>query len=156
HLACDMDWHHLPTSRGWVVIYMAGEDEAGAVEMYRAWRNEHKRKPAFGRFIFIPQIVNLLDRGDVDAAYAGIKPYLADYARVVVILDTWQRAISGADKNDSKGMSVAVHVAVDFAKRFNGPVVCAFHPPKGNLSTTAGAAEQEDMSHAIWNLAKDN
>jgi hypothetical protein len=152
HIACDMPWQGNATQKGWNILYFAGEDDYGAQEMMEAWCMKHGVRPSEGRFTFVPKIMRLLQEGDVEEALKLLRPLIK--GPTIIILDTWQRAISGSDKNEGRDMQTAIDNAVYFAEQFGGPVMGAFHPPKQNANTTAGAAEQENSSHAIIHIAK--
>jgi hypothetical protein len=42
HIASDTDWWGSDVEKGWTVVYIAGEDDAGVKERIEAWCVDHK------------------------------------------------------------------------------------------------------------------
>lgn len=156
HIACDMNWHGLETQKDWAVVYVCGEDSVGAMEMREAWCLAYKRRPDKGRFIFIDGMPNIVNAEDCEK-WAKHMLKRVNGRRAVVIFDTFQRAIarSKEGKNDGGEMQLAVEHIEAISKSLRGPSITAFHPPKNNANTIAGAGELENSSSAIWTLTTE-
>jgi hypothetical protein len=154
-LAHDMDWHNRPAKRGWGAIVLAGEDAEGSKDQVTAWKLKHaieRLDPK--RFIFMDQIVNLLNPKIVDQWIAHFVKH-ARGRRFVVFGDTWQLATNAGSQNEDAVMQVAVSQLKRIAHALNGPAVMAAHPPKGDGTTWSGSAVLENHSQALWLLAKE-
>jgi len=154
HIACDMDWHGVPTKKGWTVVYLCGEDDVGTLEMREAWCRAYERRPEDSRFIFAEGMPRLTDVDDCVRWLELIIKHTGS-SRVVVIFDTFQRGISGTDKNEGDQMQTAIEHVEKICKKLGGPSICAFHPPKHNSETIAGAGEIENSSTALWRLSAE-
>lgn len=152
-IVCDMDWHEVPVSKEWCVVYLCGEDDLGAALQIEAWQEEHGVNEIDpDRFIFMNGVPDLLDPGSTKAWTEHLLSLLAG-RRTVVFLDTWQRATSSGSQNENEEMNLAVHHAEAMAKSLGGPVVAAFHPPKNSTKTTImGSSVIENATSAIWAL----
>lgn len=150
-MACDMDWHGEFMDEGWDVIYLCGEDDAGATDHFRAWCKHHENIPAKGRFRLFDIIPNVIDE-NLMTLWTEALVELTAGRRCVVMLDTWQRATAGASQNDDKDMQTAISQAERLAKALKGPVIAAVHPPKHDSEVMMGSSTIENSSKAIWKL----
>lgn len=151
----DMDWHGLPTEKEWKVVYLCGEDDEGAEEQIRAWCKHHGREFPSERFIFMEGIVDIMSPAETQLWTEYLLEEVIDKDdRVVVVLDTWQRASSKGGQNDDEDMQLAVHHAEAMAQSLNGPVIASFHPPKHDESMVMGSSVIENMTTAIWMMTE--
>lgn len=152
HIACDMEWCHHKIMPGWKVLYICGEDDVGMELNVRAWMAEHnidKIEP--GRFRVAADVIKLTEERKLNLRLREIIQW-AEGERVVVFLDTWQRATSGWSKNDQESMERAVENAELIAKYLKGPLVSLVHPPKDGRMTVVGSGIQEDTSSGLYHL----
>lgn len=157
HIAHDLDWHTVPTVKGWTVVYLCGEDPSGAVQAMKAWCKVHRDghdEPDENRFVFMPGMINLADDEEV-RLFADIIRECVGKEKVIFAIDTWQRAISHLSQNEDREMQHAVKMAEQLGRSVNGPVVVAFHPPKTNEKTISGWQGQENSATAIWQIEDD-
>lgn len=152
HIACDMEWCNHKIMPGWKVLYICGEDDVGMELNVRAWMAEHDvKKIEPGRFRVAADIIKLTEERKLHLRLREIIQW-ADGERVVVILDTWQRATSGWSKNDQQDMERAVENAELIAKHLRGPMISLVHPPKDGRMTVVGSGIQEDTSSGLYHL----
>lgn len=152
-MSCDMDWHGEFMDEGWDVIYLCGEDDAGATDHFRAWCKHHEDMPKKGRFRLFDIIPNVIDE-NLMTLWTEALVELTAGRRCVVMLDTWQRATAGASQNDDKDMQMAITQAERLAKALSGPVIAAVHPPKHDSEVMMGSSTIENSSKAIWKLTE--
>lgn len=150
-IATDAPWNGVPVAQDWSVIYLCGEDDIGLQRQMKAWRINHNSRPAPDRFLVAPAVPNLMDAHQVQMWAEELKVRFKD-RRVLVVLDTWQRATSTASQNDDKEMQKAIHHAESLARYLNGCALIAFHPPKGNEETITGSAVLENSTVAILHI----
>lgn len=153
-LATDRDWQGRKTACGFYAVYLCGEDQEGALDHARAWYRHHGVSfddPSV-RFVFVPMVPDLLSKDDCKKCGEEIQRMLPADAKVVVFIDTWQRATMKVTQNDDANMQEAAHNAELLGRAVGGPVVAAFHPPKHNPSTISGSLVIENDTTAIWHL----
>ena len=152
HIACDMEWCEHKIMPGWKVLYICGEDDVGMELNVRAWMTEHNVSHIDpGRFRVAADVIKLTDQSRLNMRVRENIEWAAG-SRVVVFLDTWQRATSGWAKNDQESMERAVENAEFLAKHLNGPMVSLVHPPKDGRMTVVGSGIQEDTSSGLYHL----
>lgn len=154
-VANDMDWHNLPVKEGMVVLYVVGEDDEGLEVQIRAWLKHHGRTLDDTRFIVMAGIVDLLSAESTQMWTEYLRSIIPQDKRVLLCIDTWQRATSRGGQNNDEEMQVAVHHAEAMARSLNGPAIIAFHPPKHDARVVMGSSVIENASTAIWRM-EDN
>lgn len=154
-VACGKDWNGVPVAADWSVIYLCGEDDLGLQRQMKAWRKKYGVVPGEDRMLVAPAVPNLMDKHQVELWAEELKKRFKG-RRVMVVLDTWQRATSTASQNDDKEMQRAIHHAEALARYLNGCAVIAFHPPKGNEETITGSAVLENSTVCIMNITSGN
>ena len=160
HLACDLDWWSMPSMREWCVIYICGEDDEGMILNCRAWEKAHNRNVPRGRFRVARGIIKMSGGPELTKRVKEMVEWAKDEKgnprRCLVILDTWQRAVSGVNTIKQEEMDVAIQNAERVASALNGPMIICYHPPKdGKVLTIRGSAVQEDTTSGIWTLEKE-
>lgn len=154
--SCDMDWHGIDVRSDLYVLYICGEDDAGAAEQIRAWQIEQEKTPAVGRFIFSTRIPNLMDQDDVKQFGISVKRLLPADAKCILFLDTWQRATATGSQNKDEDMQPAVRRLEELAEFLGGPAVAAFHPPKHDGNMVMGSSVIENSTSAIWTMTEQH
>lgn len=154
HIATDKPWWGTPVKEGWKVIYICGEDDEGMILNCRAWAMHHGKAPANDRFMVGRGILDLRhDSDELAQRLREMKEWAGD-SRVLIVLDTWQRATAGLKSNSDDEMELAVRHAETIAKALNGPMLVCYHPPKDGRMTIRGSGVQEDTTSGIWHLEK--
>ena len=165
HIASDTDWWGSDVEKGWTVVYIAGEDDAGVKERIEAWCVDHKdicTVSENGNKFYLPyperlhvyrMPVNLMDK-EVMNAYGDAIMSVMKGKKVLFVVDTWQRMTSMAEggQSDDVSMQQAIDNLEAMCKKFNGPCIIAAHPPKANTETMAGSGIIENRSDAIWTI----
>lgn len=165
HIASDTDWWGTDVEKGWTVVYIAGEDDAGVKERIEAWCAEHKNICTVsdnGHKFYLPyperlQVynlpVNLMDKEVMNAYGDAIMSRLKG-KKVLFVVDTWQRMTSMAEggQSDDVSMQQAIDNLEALCRKFKGPCIIAAHPPKANTETMAGSGVIENRSDAIWTI----
>ena len=152
-LACNMDWHGMPTKSGLTVVYICDEDDVVAEEQIRAWGIKHGVDEIPDTFIFLDIITDLMSSDDTQMWAEILREEVGADNRAVVFLDTWQRASSRGGQSDDGDMQTAVHHAEALARSLKGPIVAAFHPPKSDESIVMGSSIIENSTTAIWTIS---
>lgn len=154
-IALDMDWHGWPVLEGYHVVYFCGEHDKVALQLLRAWREHNLGLDVAngGRLIFLRHAGDLLDPKLCELWVRYIRHMIGPYGKVIIFLDTWQRATSQASsQNDDRDMQTATHHAERMAELLGGSMVVAAHPPKGDEEVVLGSSIIENNSAAIWTL----
>jgi hypothetical protein len=155
-LATNGHWMMEETAPGYHCVYLCGEDQENTAAHIMAWCDRYNggRIPEqFTFFMDTPDLTSAKDCGDL-ADY--LRQQIPEGQRVVLFVDTWQRATSKAKEgqNSDRDMAEAMENLEALGRMFSGPVVGCFHPPKADKSTTHGSAVTENASTAIWHLTR--
>ncbi|MEX0922108.1 MAG: AAA family ATPase [Rhodovibrionaceae bacterium] len=155
-VASDMDWCGERVMPGWHVVYLCGEDAENTAAHIQAWCQRHNGGKTPARFTFVSDVPNLLAHGnyDVDSLIQTICPHIPEGARVLWIVDTWQRATTDGGQNEDEKMKPAFRNLEAMARSFDGAAIGCFHPPKDNAKTISGVAFQENATVGIWHIEK--
>lgn len=157
-IATDRPWHGHQIEHARHVIYLAGEDQANTISMIRAWCRTHDGGRWPERFHFYADCPRLMAPEDVEMLIADARTVVPPGQKVVVFIDTWQRATTGISQVDEAQMSKAAGTAEFLGKALgDSPVVIAFHPPKGarfdpEKLTISGAGVIENITSSLWHL----
>lgn len=109
------------------VVYVALEGEAGFSQRVKAWQLHHaKDLPPALRFIM--QGFDLRDAGDVSDIASAVNA--SGCAGGVLVIDTLNRAASGADENTSKDMGELIDACKRLQAELSGLVVLVHHSGK--------------------------
>ena len=109
------------------VVYVALEGEAGFRNRVTAWRMHHgKEMPPDLQFIM--QGFDLRHGGDVAAIAAAVTA--SGCAGGVLVIDTLNRAASGADENTSRDMGELINACKRLQSELSGLVVLVHHSGK--------------------------
>lgn len=121
-VAAGVEWRRRPTRKG-LVIYVAGEGAASVRARVAAYRRTHPEITGGLPFAIIPQAVDFLDAGSVAILIQTIRAAESEAGEkcVVVVVDTFARAMAGGDENSSKDVGVAVAAA----DRIRAEIGCA-------------------------------
>jgi len=158
-IAHGMDWHGLDTTAqekyekdDWKVVYLCGEDDEGLELNMIGWHIYHGKLPT-NNLIIRDGITNLMSEDDVKKEIEKIAEMVGN-SRVIIIIDTWQRATAAGRQNADDEMNLAIRTAETMAESFNGPTIIAVHPPKAKESrhTILGHSFIENATSAIWFL----
>lgn len=155
----DMDWYNgHQLEKGWSVLFIAAEDDIGVQAMMKGWLKEHGKtldEKIANRLQVLPTAIDLLDGDAVENLIKKVKIKIANPDKTLVIVDTWQRVTANAEsQSNEKDMQNAIRNVEMMAKAFSGPVIGAFHPPKGKgkAETILGSSVLENANTCIWNL----
>ena len=109
------------------VVYVALEGEAGFSQRVKAWQLHHgKDLPPALRFIM--QGFDLRDAGDVSEIASAVNA--SGCAGGVLVIDTLNRAASGADENTSRDMGELIDACKQLQSELSGLVVLIHHSGK--------------------------
>ncbi len=141
-IAAGRPWRGRATRKG-LVIYLAGEGAASVRARVAAYRQENPEIAAGLPFAIIPQATNLLDSSAIQTLIDTIRTAEAECGEkcVLLIIDTFARAIPGADENSSQDVGQAV-AAADYIRAALGIAVGFVHhsgkdPAKGARGSSA-------------------
>lgn len=109
------------------VVYLALEGEAGFSQRVKAWQQHHRTAlPDSLRFIMQP--FDLLNPEDLQAMAAAF--VAAGGSGGLLVIDTLNRAASGAEENASRDMSGIIDAAKALQTQINGAVLLIHHSGK--------------------------
>lgn len=154
----DMDWHGWPMEEGYHVIYFCGEHLDVGLSMFASWKmyNDNLDPFSTGRLHFVDMMVNLMEPQEVTEWCRALRENVTGKdTKVLVCLDTWQRATSTASQSDEVEMQIATQNAERISKELNGPIICAFHPPRHAEDQLFGSSVLDNNSKTILHLTKE-
>ncbi len=126
------------------VVYVALEGEAGMRQRVSAWQSHHRRDvPQSLRFVMEP--FDLRSGDDVSELVDAVRA--SGGAGGLLILDTLNRAASGADENSSKDMGELIDAGKTLQARLGGVVMFVHHTGKDQAKGMRG--------HSSLNAALD-
>lgn len=147
-IVTDTAWNGIQPAADWAAVYLCGEDDSGLQRNIAAWKALYNKFPGAERLLIADRVPNLMNADDVKTWAEELKKRFQG-RRVVVFVDTWQRATSNASQNDDKEMQKAIHQAEGLARFLDGCAIIAFHPPKGRDDTITGSMVLENSTTAI-------
>jgi putative DNA primase/helicase len=118
------------------VVYVALEGEAGFSQRVQAWQLHHGRDLP-GGLRFVMQALDL--RNAVDVGEIAEAVTAAGAAGGLLVIDTLNRAASGADENSVVDMGAIIAAAKDLQTKLGGLVLLVHHSGKGRQQGTARA-----------------
>ena len=141
-IAAGRPWRGRATRKG-LVVYVAGEGAASVRARVAAFRQANPEIGAGLPFAIIPQAVDLLDDGAVQRLIETIRAAETECGEkcVLLVVDTFARAIPGADENSSQDVGQAV-ASADLIRTETGIAVGFVHhsgkdPAKGARGSSA-------------------
>jgi hypothetical protein len=136
------EWRGRRTRRG-LVIYVAGEGAASVRARVTAYRAAHPEVAGGLPFAIVPQAVDFLSPGSIDALIETIRQAEVECGEkvVLVVIDTFARAVAGGDENSAQDVGQAVALA-DRLRAETGACVGFVHhagkdPSKGARGSSA-------------------
>ncbi len=156
-LATGKRWCGEPVRSGLHVVYLCGEDHENTAGHIKAWCQKYNDGVIPERFVFVSDVPNAFSDDDIEALLKEIRSDLPEGARVVTVVDTWQRSTAAAKngQNADQDMQSAFNSLEAVGRFFEGPVLVCFHPPKYDGSTILGSSVIENMTAAILELTED-
>jgi hypothetical protein len=140
-VAAGRPWRGRRTMRG-LVIYIAGEGASSVSARVAAYKREHAEIGAIP-FCIVPQPVDFLNAASVDTLIATVRSAETERGdkAVLVVIDTFARAIPGGNENDAQDVGIAV-AAADRLRQETGAAVGFIHhagkdPTKGARGSSA-------------------
>jgi hypothetical protein len=102
-------WRDRRTRRG-LVIYVAGEGAASVRARIKAYRIAHPEVSGALAFAIVPQAINFLDAASIARLIVTIRAAESEYGEeaTILIVDTFARALPGADENSAQDVGSAV------------------------------------------------
>lgn len=141
-IAAGTRWRGRNTKRG-LVIYVAGEGAASVRARVAAYRTAHPELPGGLPFAIVPQAVDFLNAQSVSALISTINAAESECGEkaALIIVDTFARALPGADENSAQDVGQAVAWA-DLIRTETGAAVGFVHhagkdPTKGARGSSA-------------------
>jgi hypothetical protein len=141
-IAAGKSWRGRRTMRG-LVVYVAGEGAASVRSRVAAFRREHADVGTGIPFCVVPQPVDFLSAASVDTLIGAIRAAEGKCGEkaVLVVVDTFARAIPGGNENDAQDVGIAV-AAADRLRAETGAAVGFIHhagkdPTKGARGSSA-------------------
>ena len=155
-IAGGMSWRGRRTRKG-LVIYVAGEGAASVRTRVAAYRAEHPEIAGGLPFAIVPQAVDFLNSESVWALIETIKAAESECGEkvVIVVIDTFARALAGGDENSAQDVGQAV-AGADLIRSETGACVAFVHhagkdPSKGARGSSAlrAATDTEILIEAL-------
>jgi KaiC/GvpD/RAD55 family RecA-like ATPase len=125
-VAGGLEWFDCPVKAA-PVVYVALEGEAGFSQRVKAWQLHHGRDLP-GGLRFIMQALDLRNAADVGEIADAVTT--AGAAAGLLVIDTLNRAASGADENSVVDMGAIIAAAKGLQSRLGGLVLLVHHSGK--------------------------
>ncbi len=155
-LALGGEWFGRKIEGEWCVLYVCGEDVLNTQAHITLWCIEHGLTQVPERFKFLSRSVDLTKVEDCRALVRYARELFGAKARVIVIIDTWQRAVMKGDASKAavnQGPDIiAAHNLEKIGIALNAPTLTAYHPPKHSAATISGSQNIENMGSGLWLL----
>ncbi|NVO29134.1 AAA family ATPase [Donghicola sp. C2-DW-16] len=151
HAAQGRNFGGRPVRRS-VVVYYGAEDPEGVLK--RAHPILRDPACATAPFFVVHEAPNLMDPNIVSKVRTVVERKKAenDCDRAVVVFDTLNRCLGGADENLSSTMGTAIGHADQIAKQTNACVVLIHHVGTGNTDRPRGSSAQESNLDGLYML----
>lgn len=141
-VAGGMEWFACRV-RGAPVVYVALEGEAGFSQRVKAWQLHHGRDLP-GGLRFVMQALDLRNADDVSEISNAVTA--AGAAGGLLVIDTLNRAASGADENSVVDMGAIIAAAKGVQAKLGGLVLLVHHSGK---DTTKGLRGHSSLHAAL-------
>ena len=125
-VAGGLDWFDCRVKAA-PVVYVALEGEAGFSQRVKAWQLHHRRDLP-GALRFVMQALDLRNADDLGEITAAVTA--AGAAAGLLVIDTLNRAASGADENSVVDMGAIISAAKGLQSRLGGLVLLVHHSGK--------------------------
>jgi hypothetical protein len=141
-VAQGISWRDRRTRRG-LVIYVAGEGAASVRARIKAYRIAHPEVSGALPFAIVPQAINFLDAASIARLIITIRAAESEYGEkaAILIVDTFARALPGADENSAQDVGAAVAWADEIRTQTGIAVGFVHHagkdPTKGARGSSA-------------------
>jgi AAA domain len=160
-IAAGRPWRARPTQRG-LVIYVAGEGATSVRMRVAAYRIANPDVDGGLPFAILPQVVDFLSFESVSRLIDCIRAAESECGEkvVLIVIDTFARAIPGGNENDAQDIGIAV-AAADLIRSETGAAVgfihhCGKDPAKGARGSSAlrAATDTEILVEGLENPRK--
>ncbi len=153
HVAQGRSFGGRPVRRG-LVVYYGAEDPEGVLK--RAHPLLRDPACAAAPFFVVHGAPNLMEPGVVSNVQSFVerKKEEHDCDTVVVVFDTLNRCLGGADENLASTMGAAIANADQIAKSTNACVVLVHHVGAGNPDRPRGSSAQEGNLDGLYILKR--
>jgi hypothetical protein len=140
-IAAGLEWRGRPTRKG-LVVYVAGEGAASVRARVAAYRTAHPEISDGLPFAIIPQAVDFLNPEAVSTLIETIRAAESKCGEkcVMVIIDTFARAMAGGDENSAKDVGFAVAGADRIRAEIGCCVGFVHHCGKDNSKGARGSS----------------
>ncbi|MBZ5794717.1 helicase RepA family protein [Burkholderia contaminans] len=128
------DWFGYRAKRA-NVVYVTLEGEAGLSKRMKAWSAHNGRVPSDGLRFITREAFNLCNHADVNALANTI---ITGGGAGLVVIDTLNRAMPGADENSSRDMSSAIAGLGALQRRIGCAVLAVHHTGKDETKGPRG------------------
>lgn len=148
-VAAGCPWQGFDTTLG-PVVYISAEGSSGIKWRIEAWEAYHE-VPAPETCLFLPEAVQLLRAGDVDAVIHAIETTAP--RPVCVIVDTLARTMQGGDENSAKDMGLWI-AGADRIRQATGACVLVIHHVN-KAGTSRGSTALPGALNTMMNVRRD-
>lgn len=136
HVATGLPWHGRKVTRG-NVVYIAAEGQRGLRKRVMAWKKANHYLEVCNIY-FVPEPVQLLDKGEVERLLTTVEDYEMEPALIVV--DTFARCFLGGDENSASTMGNAVEAMRRLQVATGATVLLVHHTRKGDTVERGSSA----------------
>ncbi len=135
-IAAGGDWLGRSVAKG-ASVYVIGEGKFGLPVRIRAWKEHHGVEGSVP-IHFLPEAVQMLDRGHMDGLIAAIKG-LPQPVKLVVV-DTLARSFVGADENAARDAGRLVEAAERIRHETDAAILFLHHCGKKGVDERGSSA----------------
>lgn len=146
-IASGLSWYGRAVEGG-RVVYIAAEGVAGLNQRVEAWSKARGHTPD-ERLCFLPEVVNLLDRSQIEKAERTLA-HLSEPPALIVV-DTMARMMVGGDENAARDVGLVIDAVDSLRRPFGSAALIVHHTGKSGedergSSALRGAA---DVMHSL-------
>ncbi|HAE23659.1 MAG TPA: hypothetical protein DCG47_15265 [Spirochaetaceae bacterium] len=110
------------------VLYAAGEGRAGLVRRFHAWAKANGVDPLNVPLYLADRGAGLIDADQIAELRAAVRKVAQLHGvPVILIVDTWARALSGADENSAADAGQAIAVLDELRREYGGMTTLVIH-----------------------------
>ena len=153
-VARGIPWRGIKSKQA-AAVYLAAEAQASIRTRIRAYEQHHGIELDNVPFGVIPQAINLMESSEADALIAAcVEMDKLGYPLGLVVLDTLNRVMPGADENGSDSMGLVIHNAQALTRATGATVLIVHHSGKDRERGARGSSSLPAAMDTVLSIRK--
>lgn len=133
------------------VLYLPGEGLSGLGARMTAWMKHHPEHAPGDKIIVSRQLPPLSTTEGV----TQLARWVEQKEPALVVLDTWARALGGAEENSASETGAAIAVMDRLRATYDTSTLVLHHPGKHNAGVERGSGALRGAADAMWTVQRD-